>query len=234
MKLLGFFALLICFVSCQELNSTQGQTVNPKLSFSDIQPIITPRDFLTQNSKADIPFLALKNTDFVICWVRVNGTSLEYILRTEYRLLELSLPKWKRQAVNNLRLGKSFIHARGTDDKGKLMWICFMNDSDVISSSKIMLQPELSQIFPEGYRITTPNRVVGFVISNEYKGKELEEVIEMSASMVSLHEYPNSPNIFSPEDFELPASMVKPFDNETLDSLVSVVIKAVKEEEEME
>ena len=98
-----------------------------------------------------------------------------------------------------------------------------MNEEDAVSSSKVLLHPELSKLFPEGYDVGIPNRVVGFVVSKTCPEEERNKVAEMVASMYEMHGSPMSTELFDSSDFLLPEQLRAPIDKELSDGIVEFV-----------
>lgn len=208
--------LLLIFTNC----NTQK---DKKMKLNNIQPMIVPSSYI--KTGFDLPNIRIKNKEFLICWVRNYESSNSYILREEYEKLNKENPNWKRKATENLRESEYFHKFNQRNEKGKLLWISFMNDLDAVSSSKILLSPELERIFPEGYWVGTPNRVVGFAISKKCNERELKEVKEFVNKMYDMHGSPHSREIYEADEFLLPKVIVKPIDKELSDSLIEFVLK---------
>lgn len=149
--------------------------------------------------------------------------SNSYILRAEYQQLEAYQKNWQSIAVENLRKTAHFNQYSGKDDQGKLLWLAFMNEEDAVSSSKVLLEPELSRLFPEGYQIGVPNRVVGFAVSKGCPTLEKKKVKEMVESMYGMHGLPMSKALFDSSDFLLPKQLTQPIDKEHSKALVEFV-----------
>jgi len=222
--IIGIF-LLITSTNCYAQKEKE-------MELNNIQPMIVPSNYV--EGGFDLPHSKIKNKDFIVCWVRNFESSNSYILKEEYEQLNKQNPNWKRVATENLRKSKYFHKHNKTNEQGELIWISFMNDLDAVSSSKILLSPELNKIFPEGYWVGTPNRVVGFAISKKCNDKELKEVKEFVSSMFDMHGSPNSREIFDSEDFRLPKEIVEPIDNELSESLVEFVLNNDENSNEQE
>ena len=225
MKYIMGICLLIVFTNC----SAQKEK---EMELDNIQPMIVPSNYV--EGGFDLPHLKIKNKEFIVCWVRNFESSNSYILREEYEQLNKQNPNWKREATENLRESEFFQKYNQRNEKGEVIWISFMNDLDAVSSSKILLSPELKKIFPEGYWIGTPNRVVGFAISKKCNDKELKEVKEFVSSMYDMHGSPNSREIFDSEDFKLPKEIVEPIDKELSKSIVEFVLNNDESSDEKE
>lgn len=191
------------------------------MNLADIQPLIIPAHYT--ESGFDLPHLKLKNDKFIVCWVHHNEKGIAYILKEEYNTLESHHKNWKRIAFENLRKTEYFQRYTKQTDHKELIWICFMNELDAIASSKILLYPELSKIFPEGYRVGIPNRSVGFVISKNCDEANLNEIKELLLSMYEINGAPLSTEIFDGEDFMIDNDLIAPIDIKNSNDIVAFV-----------
>lgn len=194
------------------ISSLFGCNTKKNIEYYDIYPLIIPSNY---NESSDLfPYDKLKTEDFVVTWVRYKNESISYILQDEYDKLNQKHPNWKRQAVENLRNAEYFHKFEQKNEKGRVIWISFMNELDAISSSKILLYPELSKIFPEGYFVATPNRAVGFAISNSCSKEEFKKVENFVSEMFSMHGTPNSKKLYHSSDFLLSSDVIEPINIE--------------------
>jgi hypothetical protein len=198
------------------------------MNLDNIQPMIVPRSYGTK-----MPHIEVGNKNFVVCWVHCSAESLAYILEKEFNELNNFNPNWKRIATDNLRKGDYFQKYTETNSNGELIMLCFINDLDAISSSKILLSPELNRIFPEGYWVATPNRVVGYVISKKSEHTHLLDYIEKIEYMYNAHRNGSfhSKEIFEPSQFKLPDDILEPIDIQNFEDLIDFVLKNEKEDD---
>lgn len=180
------------------------------MNLSEIQPLIVPSSYL--DSGFDWPHEKLGTEDLIVCWVRLQPDALMYILRPEIEALDAFEKDWRRIGVDNLRHATYFHTHNQRNQDGKTQWIAFMNEEDALSSSKILLAPELSGIFPEGYKVSTPNRAVAFAISAECDPVHAMEVMDLTYQMFEKDGTPNSRKIYESAEIELPENLVSPLD----------------------
>jgi hypothetical protein len=181
-----------------------------RMNLSEIQPLIVPASYL--DSGFDWPHEKLGTEELIVCWVRFTSQALPYILREEVEALDLHDKDWRRIGLDNLRHAMHFHQFIRRNTEGKIQWIAFMNEEDVLSSSKILLAPELSGIFPEGYKVSTPNRAVAFAVSAECDTIHYMEVMDHTYQMFKENGSPNSRRIYEAAEFQLPEDLLSPID----------------------
>ncbi|WP_400190940.1 hypothetical protein [Hymenobacter sp. B81] len=178
------------------------------IDVAHLHPLIVPREYIESGSW-DLPHVALPNQAFILTWVSY-GEVMVYLDRAEFDELESSGHPWQRQALENVRQTKYFQRYHQHDADGKLAWVAFVNDDDTISSSKVLLAHELSQLFPEGYHLAIPDRACGVVVSNACSDDALREVVRMIEQMHDGANTPMSPQLYPATDFQLPTKWTIP------------------------
>lgn len=120
------------------------------------------------------------------------------------------MPQWPQRALNNVRQTEWFHRQHKHGQAGGLDWIAFLNDDETSSSSKVLLQWELSRIFPEGYLVGIPDRACGLIVSAHCSGEALTQVRDLMAQMHATATTPMSPQLYPSSDFHLPDAWAVP------------------------
>ena len=173
-----------------------------------LQPLIVPAEYVGLASW-DLPHARLPNPAFVVTWVDF-GEGLTYVTREQVAALDAADPHWPRRALDNVRQPKWFDRQRKVSATGTLEWMAFVNDEDTSSSSKVLLQWELSRIFPEGYLVGIPDRACGLVVSAQCTEEALRQVRDLLAQMHATATTPMSPHLYPSSDFHVPDAWAVP------------------------
>ena len=174
------------------------------LDIRNLHPLIVPRSYI-EGTDWDLPHVSLPNQQFILTWVEYRE-AMVYLDRATYNELEASGREWQRQSFDNVRQAAPFCQHQKENESGKVEWIAFVNDEDTISSSKVLLQPELHLLFPEGYRVAIPDRACGLVISDHCVGEALAQVKQLVENMYAGATTPMVPDLYPAADFGLPTA----------------------------
>lgn len=174
-----------------------------------LQPLIVPAAYYEAGGW-DLPHIALPNQEFILTWVEDRGDAITYLTRAAFDELNASTIDWQRQALDNVRQSHYFHRHYGGMTETQPDWLAFLNDEDVISSSKVLLQFELSRVFPKGYYIAIPDRACGIVVASHCSEESLSEVRQMIERMYAGATTPMSPKLYPAADFQLPTSWSDP------------------------
>ncbi|RYU81827.1 hypothetical protein [Hymenobacter persicinus] len=173
-----------------------------------LQPLIVPAAYVQLNGW-DLPHSPLPNLAFVVTWVEFEE-GLTYLTREEFEELEATAPGWPQRALDNVRQTQWFHRQHKHGQAGELDWIAFLNDDDTSSSSKVLLQWELSRIFPEGYLVGIPDRACALVVSAHCTGDALTQVRELMAQMYATATTPMSHELYPSSDFQVSDAWAAP------------------------
>ncbi len=153
---------------------------------------------------------------------------MSYIKRSDYETLQSNYPGWQQKAFENLRHSmtdsENFFTQYKINNSRQLIYITFMHQ-DGIGSSRILLREELAPAFPEGYQIAFPDRSCALIISNNATKSELKEIRKMVFGMYKKCTTPISGDLFTPDQFTLPPSWIKPIDDDWSNTLSNEIIK---------
>ena len=211
-----------------KLNSLNN--ANCYLYFMDIKtvyPLIVPANYHVKDVWA-FPHKAFNNTNYILTWVSVIALEPMYMTQDTYHKLSADHPNWNRQALENLRHATKdnenfFTHFKKTSDNSKLLFLAFEN-ADGIGSSRILLKPELSKIFSNGYYIALPDRNFGLAIAKDIGETELKKTKILVKKMYKVATSPMSPNLHEPIDFDLPPEWLTPIDENYSQLLINETI----------
>ncbi|WP_324670569.1 hypothetical protein [Hymenobacter sp. GOD-10R] len=183
------------------------------------QPLIVPAAYY-ETGNWDLPHVLFPNREFILTWVEDDGKAIMYLDRDTFDNLNTSKVGWQQQALDNIRQSNYFHrHYKGAT-KTQPDWIAFLNDEDVISSSKVLLHFELSRIFPEGYYVAIPDRACGIIVSSQCSGEILVEVQQMIERLYNDATTPMSPNLYPAADFQLPTGWSEPLKGDSTSAAI--------------
>ena len=188
------------------------------MDLNTIYPLIVPSTYYIAGTW-DLPHQNFPNKDYILTWVFFKAeSSMTYITRADFELLNANHTNWQQIAFENLRNSldteESFYTSfRISENDNKLSFLVFSN-LDGIGSSRILLSYEFDQAFPEGYNVAMPDRSCGLIISNNLSSVEhkiLEDVIKEYYGCTGT---PMSSTVMQPSDFSLPSEWLLPLDND--------------------
>jgi hypothetical protein len=180
------------------------------MELQHLYPLIVPSSYVS-NTTWDLPHHPLPHKNFILTWVSFEADeAMTYLTRAEYRNLEATQAGWQRVAVDNLRhsLTESeslYTHAKVSDDARRVVFLAFMHQ-DGIGSSRLLLTPEWSQAFPNGYYLALPDRSCGLLIPHGIPATELADTHKMVESMYDGATVPMSDQFYTSADFALPSA----------------------------
>jgi hypothetical protein len=179
-------------------------------------PLIVPSSYVSETTW-DLPHYQLPNKDFILTWVSFKADeAVVYLTREEYQALEATQPGWQRVALDNLRHSTTedesfYTHIKVSDDERHIIFLAFMHQ-DGIGSSRLLLAPEWSQAFPNGYYLALPDRSCGLLVPHWVTAAELADVQALVSNMHTGATIPMSDQLYPSMDFTLPAPWTEPLD----------------------
>lgn len=189
------------------------------IEIEKVHPLIVPKSYI-ESGTWNLPHYPLPVEEFIICWVKFEEALL-YLSQEEMEYLDQHMENWQQMAVDNVRNTRYFNQYEKRDEQDNLQWIAFVNDEDTISSSKVLLEYELLQIFQQGYLVAIPDRACGIVISTTCQKQELQAVTEMIEDMYKKATTPMSPRIYSAADFRAELNWSIPIYDEPTNSILA-------------
>jgi hypothetical protein len=177
----------------------------------------------------ELPHHKLANQSFILTWVIFSSAAtINYLTQAQYQELNNN-HGWQQKSFENLRSSigdheNFFTQYKMAADRRKLLWLCFMNN-DGIGSSRLLLAPELTKGFPEGYYLALPDRSCGLLISKAISKKDLKELKSLIKGMYKGATTAMSGQLHTPSDFALPTQWTEPRDVEFSNILYNEILR---------
>lgn len=194
-------------------------------------PLLVPSSYVSDTTW-DLPHHPLPHKDFILTWVSFEADeAMTYLTRAEYQSLEATQPGWQRVAVDNLRhsLAESeslYTHAKVSEDARRVVFLAFMHQ-DGIGSSRLLLTPEWSQAFPNGYYLALPDRSCGLLIPHGVPAAELADTQQLIESLYEGATVPMSDQLYTSADFALPATWTTPLATEPSQIVLETIAQLI-------
>jgi hypothetical protein len=171
------------------------------LDVTQMVPLFIPSSFV---AAADWPgpYASLRARSIALTWaVLLPDGGIRYIPHGMRREWESRGIDWKALALENLRdlspepLGTGALFR----DNGEI-WLISLMYSDGLGPSRLLLSDQLERVFPNGYRVSLPERSRGFAFAAELDLEDADTVESLIHNSYSKGERPLSPEIFEPHD----------------------------------
>lgn len=147
------------------------------------------------------PYKMLNNSHLALTWVvsRPEQTMV-YVNTLRAGLWETAGVDWQARALQNVRKASTPIlwtHEK-RDGAGKLIMAMMMHP-DGFGPSRLLLEDELAQTFPEGYRAAIPERSCGIVFPADISQENRLMIEGLVANLFREGATPMRPEIYTPE-----------------------------------
>ena len=188
------------------------------MEINTIYPLIVPSGYYLAGTW-DLPHQNFPNKDYILTWVFFKAeSSMTYVTRADFELLNANYPNWHQIAFENLRNSLDseegfYTRFRTSENDSKLSFLVFSNQ-DGIGSSRILLSYEFDQAFPEGYYVAMPDRSCGLIISKDISPAEHKILEDVITEYFGCTGTPMSSAVMPPSDFLLPSEWLIPLNTE--------------------
>ena len=166
-----------------------------------ILPIIVPRTYF-QFDNWPGPYKFLKHPELAVTWVDTSKPDTMLYVNFEcQKQLEATGESLHSLAMHNLRaVGMLTTHEKV--EAGKVIFRAMMH-SDGLGTSRLLLLPELAELYPEGYVAGIPERSCGVVTSKILVEGHRHEVLEMVNACYERGTTPMLPGFIEAEQFQV-------------------------------
>src|SRR4249919_211381 len=147
------------------------------MQINSILPIIVPRIYF-QHGNWQAFYKFLRHPDLAVTWVDISAPDTMLYLNIEaHQALEAAGHDVHELAMRNLRAaGPPTTHDKTVD--GSVVFRAMMH-GDGLGTSRLLLLPELRNIFPQGYVAGIPERSCGIVAPKGLTEEDHNSVLQM-------------------------------------------------------
>ena len=175
-------------------------------SLDDVVPVFVPAGFF-ESGKWLGPYVQLRAAQLAVTWaiLRPRNTML-YVSQRTADLWESKGIAWREQSMENLvRLSENNLASHNFNRPDGTAFALVMMHDDGIGPSRLLLNGQLADIFPEGYRIAIPERSVGIVLRQGSTQEEQVKIEEVVSKCFNDGTAPVSPTLFDPDELVVAA-----------------------------
>lgn len=171
------------------------------LDVESVVPVFVPAGFL-EGGQWPGPCMRLRAKDLAIVWaiLRPHNTMI-YVSTETSNFWESNGIHWREKSMENLeRFSENNLttHHFSRPD-GTACAVVMMHD-DGIGPSRLLLNRNFEQIFPEGYSVAIPERSVGVVLRRDASDDERLKITELVEKCFKDGTAPVSPLMFDPDE----------------------------------
>jgi hypothetical protein len=165
-------------------------------------PIIVMRSYV----KGDMwpgRHLLLNHPELAVTWVELTSpAAMLYVDKDRHKVLEDQHGDLHEYALGTLREHSEDLATHVKEKDGRPILMAMMHE-DGLGSSRLLLVPELHELFPDGFKLAIPDRSCGLVMP---PGLNDEEIAEFTSMVGEFHADATTPvlsGVYEPRDFEI-------------------------------
>jgi hypothetical protein len=170
--------------------------------FESLFPIIVPRSYFRLGNWPGY-YRFLRHGELAVTWIELTSPNgMDYVNVERHRHIEATGFDVHATAMANLRRESRPLttHAKTVGDRTVFQ---AMMHADGLGTSRLLLLPELSEVFAEGYWLGIPERSCGVVVPKSISSDEYNEMLELVSHCFRDGTTPMLPGLFEPQLFEL-------------------------------
>jgi len=164
-------------------------------------PVIVPRSYFQYGNWPGY-YKLLKHPQLAVTWAETsNPGSMLYVNFEDHKQLEASGRSVHDIAMHNLRTaGTLTTHEKAVG--GEVVFLAMMH-ADGLGTSRLLLLPELAQLFPKGYVCGIPERSCGIVAPRNLPDESHSQILAMVNGCYEGGTTPMLPGMFEPDLFQV-------------------------------